>query len=79
MELNVPGHIHPRFHVDLLKRAENDPLPSQIRDNTQPPPLFIDGEPEYTIGKIKRARLKKVGKRNCREILVKWTGYKKEI
>jgi hypothetical protein len=62
MELNVPGHIYPKFHVNLLKRAENNPFPLQIRDNTQPPPLFIDGEPEYTIEEIKKARLKKVGK-----------------
>jgi hypothetical protein len=78
MELNVPGHIYPRFHVDLLKRAENDPLSSQIRDNTQPPPLFVDGEPEYIIKEIKRARLKKVGKRSCKKILVKWKKYKEE-
>jgi hypothetical protein len=78
VELNVPGHIYPKFHVDLLKQAENDPFSSQIRDNTQPPPLFIDGEPEYIVEKIKRARLKKMGKRNRRKILVKWKRYKKE-
>jgi hypothetical protein len=71
MELNVPGHIYPKFHVDLLKRAGNDSFSSQIRNNIQPPPLFIDGEPEYTIKKIKRARLKKMGRRSRREILVK--------
>jgi hypothetical protein len=65
--------------VDLLKRAKDDPFPSQIRDNTQPPPLFIDSEPEYTIKEIKKARLKKVGKGSRREILVKWKGYKEEI
>jgi hypothetical protein len=77
MELNVPGHIYPRFHVDLLKRAENDLFPLQIRDDIQPPPLFVNGEPEYTIEEIKRARLKKMGKRSRREILVKWKEYKK--
>jgi hypothetical protein len=65
--------------VDLLKRAGDDLFSSQIRDDTQLPPLFVDGEPEYTIEKIKRARLKKVGKGNRRKILVKWKGYKEEI
>jgi hypothetical protein len=65
--------------VDLLKRAGDDLFPSQIRDDTQPPPLFIDGEPEYIIKEIKKARLKKVGKGSRRKILVKWKGYKKEI
>jgi hypothetical protein len=78
MELNILGHIYFRFYVDLLKRAENDPFPSQIRDNTQPPPLFVDGEPEYTIKEIKRARLKRVGRGSRRKVLVRWKGYKKE-
>jgi hypothetical protein len=71
MELNTLGYIYSRFYVDLLKRAKNNPFPSQIRDNTQPPPLFVDGEPEYTIKEIKRARLKKMGKENRKKILVK--------
>jgi hypothetical protein len=78
VELNILGHIYPRFHVDLLKQAENGLLPSQIRDDTQPPPLFINGELEYIIEKIKKARLKRMGKRNRRKILVKWKEYKKE-
>jgi hypothetical protein len=71
MELNILGHIYPKFYVNLLKQAENDLFPSQIRDNTQPSPLFVDSEPEYTIKEIKRARLKKMGKGSCRKILVK--------
>jgi hypothetical protein len=62
-----------------LKRAEDDLFPSQIRDNTQPSPLFVDGEPEYIIEEIKRARLKKMGRRSRRKVLVKWKEYKKEI
>jgi hypothetical protein len=68
IELNILGHIHPRFHVNLLKRAEDNLFPS----------LLIDGEPEYTIKEIKRARLKKMGRKNRRKILVKWKKYKKE-
>jgi hypothetical protein len=79
MELNVLGHIYPRFYVNLLKRAENDLFLSQIRDDTQLPPLFVDGEPEYTIEEIKKARLKRMGKGSRRKVLVKWKGYKEEI
>jgi hypothetical protein len=71
MKLNILGHIYPKFHVTLLKRAENDPFSLQIRDDIQLSPLFINGEPEYIIKKIKRARLKKMGKRSRRKILIK--------
>jgi hypothetical protein len=78
MELNILSHIHPRFYVDLLKRAEDDPFPSQIRDNTQLLPLFVDGELEYIIKEIKRIRLKKMGRGSRREVLVRWKKYKEE-
>ena len=42
VELNVPGNIHKRFHVELIKRAGSDPLPSQIRDDAQNPPIIDD-------------------------------------
>jgi hypothetical protein len=79
MELNVLGHIYSRFYVNLLKRAENDPFLSQICGNIQLLPLFVNGEPEYIIDEIKKARLEKIGKGSCRKVLVKWKGYKEEI
>ena len=51
--LNVPGNIHKRFHVELVKKAGSDPFPSQVRDDAQNPPI-VDGlnEPEYEIETI---------------------------
>ena len=74
--MNVPGKIHKRFHVELVKRAGNDPLPSQVRDDAQNPPLIDDLEgPEYEVESILRARSIRRGRGNFRQALVKWTGW----
>jgi hypothetical protein len=78
MELDVPTGIFPRFHVDLLKRASEDPLPSQVVEDAQPPPLIPateDRVAEYEVERILRAENKKRGRGTRREVLVKWTGY----
>jgi hypothetical protein len=78
VELNVPGGIFPKFHVDLLKRAPEDPLPSQRLRDDQPPPLIPqteDQDAEWEVDEILRARRKRVGRGSRREVLVKWTGY----
>ena len=76
VELNVPGNIHKRFHVELIKRAGNDPLPSQVRDDAQNPPVVDNlDEPEYEVESILRARTIRRGRGTFRQVLVKWVGW----
>ena len=72
----MPGNIHKHFHVELVKRAGNDPFPSQSRDDSQNTPI-IDTleEPEYEIESILRARTIKRGGGLYRQALVKWAGW----
>lgn len=39
VELDTLIGIHPRFHVDLLKKASNNLLPSQLQNDYQPDPI----------------------------------------
>lgn len=48
VELDVPSKIWPKFHVDLLRKANINPLPSQVQDDSQPTPILVpDGEKIY--------------------------------
>ena len=75
-ELDVPGGVHKKFHTSLLRPAATDALPSQERDDTQPPAITnLDGDEEYGVEKILKARTRRIGRGSRREVLVKWTGY----
>lgn len=79
VELDIPIGIHPRFHVDMLKRAENDPLPSQKQDDYFPAPVNVNMPriyQEWEIERIIKAGRKRRGRGIQRLVLVKWKGQK---
>jgi hypothetical protein len=47
-------------------------------DDTQPPPLLVNGEEEYKVERILAVRRRKVGRGYRDEVLVKWTGWARE-
>lgn len=76
VELDVPGSIHPRFHVDLLRRARQDPAPGQRVDDAQPPSIRDEnGVEEWEVEEILCARWKNRGRGRFREVFVRWRGY----
>ncbi|EAA62192.1 hypothetical protein AN5096.2 [Aspergillus nidulans FGSC A4] len=75
VRLNTPPGIYPVFHVDLLRLASSDLLPSQKNDDTQPPGIIVNGEKEYMVEKILDERPRRYGRGHRLEYLVKWSGY----
>jgi hypothetical protein len=73
--LDTPPGIHNVFHVSLLRRAGDDPLPSQAQDETQPPAVVAahTNEEEWGVEEILEAKETRRGTK----VLVKWTGYVK--
>jgi hypothetical protein len=75
VELEVPTGVHPVFHVDLLRPAAKDPLPSQVVDDSQPPPILEDGQQEYDVDEVLCAEWRGTQKSRKRFLLIKWQGY----
>jgi len=73
-KLDLPDtmRIHNTIHISLLEPYEDNKLPSQRQE--PPPPIIIEGEPEYELEEIVDARLYH-GKLQYR---AKWTGYSPE-
>ena len=47
--------VHPVFHVSMLESTISNPIPNQYQ--TPPPPVVVDGEPEYEISEILDSKL----------------------
>lgn len=75
--MDIPGAVHNVFHVDLLRPAGMDPLPSQIQDDYQPPPVQVDGQDEWKVEAILGERMtRKLGRRRRQlQYQIKWEGY----
>jgi hypothetical protein len=72
LDLPTSMKIHNTFHISLLEPYEDNKFPSQIQ--TPPPPIEIDGEPEYELEEIIDSRLHY----NRLQYRAKWTGYSPE-
>ncbi|KKA22103.1 hypothetical protein T310_3843, partial [Rasamsonia emersonii CBS 393.64] len=75
--LDTPLGIHPVFHTSLLRPANNNPLPSQIRTDPQPPAILgnDNDEEEFLVEEILDERHQRWGRGYRHQYLVKWDGY----
>ncbi len=65
--------VHPVFHVSMLEPAPENTIPERIQP--PPPPVLIDGEPEFEISEILDSKIDK-RRRLCKLLyLVRWAGY----
>ena len=74
--LRLPEHfkaVHPVFHVSQLEPAHPNVIPSRIID--PPPPVVIDGEPEFEISEILDSKIDRRRKACKLLYLVRWEGY----
>ena len=65
--------MHPVFHVSQLEPSIPNLIPNRVQP--PPPPIEVDGEPEYEISDILDSKIDR-RRRNCKLLcLVRWSGY----
>ena len=65
--------IHPVFHVLMLEPAALNAIPDRVQP--PPPPIFVDGEPEFEIAEVLDSKMDN-WRSKCKLLyLVHWTGY----
>ena len=65
--------VHPVFHVSQLEPAIANTIPN--REQPPPPPVEVDGEPEYEITKILDSKVDRRRKMCKLLYLVCWASY----
>lgn len=63
----------PVFHTSLLRPAPAPDLAIPGQTSEPPPPIMVEGEPEYYVDRIEDSRYNRQRRRF--EYLVRWTGY----
>ena len=63
--------VHPVFHVSMLEPASPNTIPNRI----QPPPVIVDGEPEFEISEVLDSKIDNRWKACKLLYLIQWTGY----
>lgn len=65
--------VHPVFHVSQLEPAIPNNIPNRVQP--PPPPIEIDGEPEYEIAEILDSKVDR-RRKSCKLLYkVRWLGY----
>ena len=75
VKLNTSKNLNDAFHVDKLHLANTDPLLSQPRNNTQPPPIQEDEKEGFVVEDIMAEMKNKKGRGWKKQYEVKWKGY----
>ena len=67
--------IHPVFHVSKLRPYFEDHGDFVRPDELRPPPMIVDGRNEYEVERIIDRRVRRYGRNERVEYLIKWKGY----
>ena len=65
--------VHPVFHVSQLEPSTPNTIPNRIQP--PPPPIEVDGEPEFEISEILDSKIDRRRKQCQLLYLVCWAGY----